>query len=375
MTDWDEVKFFESAGNVADALKKTNGRRPSAECSRGIAVCMQQGRSFLESAKGAPLEIRPLLVYYGVVAFSKTVVLACNPRSLNALKPSHGLSDISSGNSKILNIVARVEASGTFQEFSSAVAALGRIKYFDREFMPQHAVKPFDDAANLVGTRVNLKDVLGRVSGLTSLYRKTFDEPPQLLTIWLEKAGIDGEYAQIRIDDPEVLEDRAHLQRIVQRLRQQFPFLEKWHLVQASRAWGNSILQFGSVVADHNSEFSVEVLKERDGRFRMDGYEDLPCRGFLEIIPPLGGGLKNQHPFAIAPINGVELSEYSAQFIGAFLLSSLVRYRPQTWQHGLSRSVHENVPADDRELALIERFIEIVQEQFPGLAVRAINGR
>lgn len=375
MKNWHAVKFFESAGNIADALEKNIGRRPSAEFSRGIAVCMQQGRSFLESAKDAPLEIRPLLVYYGIVAFSKAVVLASNPKSLSALKPSHGLSDISAGNSKIIKIVAKVEQAGTFQEFSAAVGALGSINYFDREHMPQYTLKPFEDATNLVGTSVGLKDVLARVSGLTSLFRKTFGESPQLLTIWLEKGGGDGEYAQIRIDDLEVYQDRAHLQRIVKRLRKNFPFLEKWNLVEASRAWGNSILHFGSVIADQNSEFSADVLKERDGRFRMDGYEGLPCQEFLAIVPPLGGGLTGKYPFAIEPLNGVYLSEYSVQFIGAFLLSSLVRYRPQTWQHGLSRSVHKNVAADDRELALIERFIEIVQEQFPDLAVKAINGR
>jgi hypothetical protein len=74
---------------------------------------------------------------------------------------------------------------------------------------------------------------------------------------------------------------------------------------------------------------------------------------FDTILPPLAGGLTNDHPTAIQPLNGPYFSDASLFFCGAFLLSSLVRYRPQVWQHALSHSVQEN---SDRALSLIEAF-------------------
>jgi hypothetical protein len=73
------------------------------------------------------------------------------------------------------------------------------------------------------------------------------------------------------------------------------------------------------------------------------------------------------------PINGVKLNEYSLQFLGSFLLSSLVRYRPQIWQHAISRSFTEPRPADDRSLSLIEKFLNEVLIGFPEMVVRVID--
>jgi hypothetical protein len=54
-----------------------------------------------------------------------------------------------------------------------------------------------------------------------------------------------------------------------------------------------------------------------------------------------------------------------------FLLSSVVRYRPQTWGHAISRSVTEENAADDRALALIESFMGNAGS-FPGMIAEAI---
>lgn len=67
------------------------------------------------------------------------------------------------------------------------------------------------------------------------------------------------------------------------------------------------------------------------------------------------------------------LSEFALQFCAAFILSSLVRYRPQIWQHALSHSASEDHPTDDRALSLIEKFLEIVLADFPKLVEKAID--
>lgn len=73
------------------------------------------------------------------------------------------------------------------------------------------------------------------------------------------------------------------------------------------------------------------------------------------------------------PINNVNLSEYALQFLGAFLLSSLVRYRPQIWQNAISRSVTAQSPADDGSLSLIEYCLDDVLSGFPEMVVRVMD--
>jgi hypothetical protein len=66
-------------------------------------------------------------------------------------------------------------------------------------------------------------------------------------------------------------------------------------------------------------------------------------------------------------LNGAILSEHALQFCGAFLLSSLVRYRPQLWQYALSHTAVEQSGADNRELALVGSFMQQVLGAFPTL--------
>ena len=73
------------------------------------------------------------------------------------------------------------------------------------------------------------------------------------------------------------------------------------------------------------------------------------------------------------PIQNVKLHEYALQFIGTFLLSSLVRYRPQIWQNAISRSITAESAADDRALSLIENFLDDTLSGFPGMVVRIID--
>jgi hypothetical protein len=94
---------------------------------------------------------------------------------------------------------------------------------------------------------------------------------------------------------------------------------------------------------------------------------------FDSIMPPLAGGITDTHLFAMQPYDGVLLSEFSLHFMGCFLLSSLVRYRPQIWQRALSHSGSANVAADDKSLALIEQFCDVVISSFRALVVHSMG--
>lgn len=173
-----DTKFLESVSNLRRAIKRASGRSPSAEVVRDISACLQQGRLFFEAASEAPLQIRPLQIFYGMVGFSKAVVLARNVRSISTLVQAHGLSDVSPDNATIAGMRLRFQADGIFQQFNDAVAPLGSIRYFDNS-MRQKAIKPFDAASGLSNSDCSLTDLLGRIPGLQRLYHRTFDAKPE----------------------------------------------------------------------------------------------------------------------------------------------------------------------------------------------------
>jgi hypothetical protein len=115
-----------------------------------------------------------------------------------------------------------------------------------------------------------------------------------------------------------------------------------------------------------------DILKDAKGEF-VTIAKDRSYIDLMSIIPPMSGGITRTHQNAIEAYEGVTLSEYSLQFLGSFLLGSLVRYKPQIWQHAISRSSSSQWPPDDRCLALVERFLDLVLGNFPNLLVHVMD--
>ncbi|MCG2665311.1 YaaC family protein [Bradyrhizobium sp. GCM10023182] len=76
--DWNKIRFLESTSNLKAIVKQSTGRMPSTEIARDIAACLQQGRLFFDIAASAQLQVQPLQIYYGIVGFSKAIILARN---------------------------------------------------------------------------------------------------------------------------------------------------------------------------------------------------------------------------------------------------------------------------------------------------------
>jgi YaaC-like Protein len=374
-SDWYEIKFIESATNVRQLIQKSTGRALNAGAAREIAICIQQGRLYFEAAAGAPIQIKPLLIYYGIVSFAQAIIVARTGNSLSTLKRAHGLTDTTQPNASVESLQLRVESNGTFQEFNDTIAPLGRIWYYDEHSMPQWYEKPFDPVDVLSNRHITICDILARTPGLSNEFSQTFESPAKTIQISLffQTAGA----CQLRIDDPIVFADRANLVTSVRRLRTEYPFLAQWRFAEATHAWGNSVIFFDNTTVEATDDLSAENLIEANvGSIRrnpnIDGSQQLiPAE---QILPPLSGGYVGlAGTNAMQPINGARLNEYSLQFLGSFLLSSLVRYRPQIWQHAISRSFTAQSPADDRSLSIIEKFLNGVLSDFPSMVVRIVD--
>ena len=122
-------------------------------------------------------------------------------------------------------------------------------------------------------------------------------------------------------------------------------------------------------------EFAEEYLLEQNGTFQEQALAgDVNERFSLEDgFRPVAGGYIGGNIYAIAPVGDLYVSELSMQYLALFLLSTLMRYRPQTWTHAISRSVAPGEPADDRALSLIERFLDLNQSEIPEVVDKILN--
>lgn len=376
-SDWYDIKFLESATNIRELIGRSTGHKPRASIAREVSVCIQQGRMYFEAAGAAPIQIKPLLIYYGIVAFSQAVVVARRNASLSTLTRSHGLSDVTPDGAGVEELSLRFENAGTFQEFNDAIAPLGRIWYFDN-YMPRWIERPFDLSVGLSGQKITIKDVLSRMPGLSHRYELTFGSPANSALISLDFETPSDGPCSLRIDDTKLFRDRMELVANVLKWRATLPFLNRWRFKEASHAWGNAILIFDNVERGESDDLSDEnLIQAHNNEFSRGGARMSGHHRFIpvsDILPPLSGGYVNSAAtYAMQPHASATLPEHSLQFLGSFLVGSLVRYRPQVWQGVISRSVTAQSPADDRSLSLIEMFLNDVLANFPDMVVRVID--
>jgi len=373
-TNWQKCKFLESTENLKPLVKKRFGREPSSGLAREISACLQQGRLFYEAAQSSPPEIRPLQQFYGMVGFAKALITAKSLQSPSTLKQAHGVRDISRWNSRIDDLSVRIDEAGTFQNFNDVVAPLTRLCYLDSSTEHRTVILPTTSSNGLRGTRLSLREILGRIPGLESLYRMTFGDDPSTEHIWIEPSLHTNDEFRIRIATHKSFDGRESLKVFVNRLRTSFPFLENWRLSSAQRAWGTFTISFRNTGIAKIDEFSEMYLSFANGSYEERPVPNDENKSFriADGLHPLAGGFSGQS-YAVSPINGLHISEFSSHHLALYLLSSLVRYRPQIWTHAISRSSsHESLP-DDRSLSLIEEFLDLDSEVFPRIVATILN--
>src|SRR5688572_25878980 len=114
MANYKEIRFLESTSKLREIVSRNSGRELSLERANQVSVCLEQGRLFFEAAQQVGWEIKPLLVYYGIVGFAKAMCLVRNWEKLENLPARHGLSDVSA-NTSIEDMRVRILKEGTFQ--------------------------------------------------------------------------------------------------------------------------------------------------------------------------------------------------------------------------------------------------------------------
>jgi hypothetical protein len=312
-----------------------------------------------------------------LVGFAKALILGTRLTAHSTLAASHGLRDISAPCARLTELRASIEARGTFFEFNDVAASLNRLSYIDEKTNTVRVQFPTTASADMVGLQVNLKDVLSRLAPLSKLYQYTFTEMP--LTEALEPPYSDQryDYLSTRIVDSKILGSREALASIMRSWRERFPVLCRWTVVEANPAWGATYITVANLDRGDMDDLTPEVLPEIEpNRFvsvlRGRTPAEHPRVPIEQLFAGIGGGYSGR-THAIAALHGHHLSEYSLVYVGLFLLSSLVRYRPDTWSHAVSRSSLQDRPVDDQALSLIQEFLDVAQVSIPSLVVKVLN--
>lgn len=377
MASWQNIRFLESSGNLKPIIRARTGRTPSTTLVREIGACLQQGRLFYEHASETSLELKPLLLYYGLVSFAKALVVGTKLRPLSTLRHAHGLTDASAQGCRLRDLRVKIDSAGTFQEFNDVVAPLSRFCYWGADSRPTSIVLPSASSKELENRCWGLKDILSRIPGLEDLYRATFNEEPNTVALGVSFQATYDDYCEIQIDDRRIFSSRQELRRFVEDWRDRYPFLKDWRFLSGRHEYGRSFLTFANIENKGVDEFSEDQLEPDKGGFqavtefgRDQSFPRIPIRS---ILVSMGGGFSRASPHAIVPLDGLYPSDFALHFLSLFLLSSVVRYRPDTWAHAISRSIMADKPPDDELIALLEDFLHLNASDIPELVVKALN--
>jgi hypothetical protein len=219
------------------------------------------------------------------------------------------------------------------------------------------------------------------------LYKKTFDEPPKFARCsHFSEEEDDEEIIQFGLGDYRPFHDLSSLEVTVKELRNRFPFLNNWRVKYASPGM---YIKFANLAGKPDSEFSPETLEERSNAFYLGlSYQSTQgsvltrspsVRFSVEDIAnhcqPVTGSLTRgiESCYLAEPLNNHFLSEVSLYYLGMFLLSSLVRYRPNLWANVIAGRSFPEKPVNDRTLALIEEFINLSFTVFSQATVVVID--
>lgn len=378
MSGWSEYKFLESVTNLKDAVKFALDREPNTKLTTDAATCLKQGRQFFESAESAAIEIRPLLLQYGIIAMGRAITSCRTLRELNTLVQSHGLSDVSSANARISELRIRVDARGSFQEFNNSVSELESVHFISKQYKQCRKFYNAAGSAEITGKRLSFHDLFSRLPRQRELYAKTFSRDPNVLNSRFS-ANVRGDFGELQVFVPGHSSIQpAELTEIIAKLAGKYEFLGRTAMISAQCAYGDLQLRFALVTPEIKAELARRglVRHEASNSYYLEG--DIPAcpSAWLDDPPPICDSLiTGATQDAISTLKGAQLTSYSITYLCSFMLGSLVRYRPQTWVHALSGRVTGDRDLDDKAVALVEEFLASTLRWFPNFTVNAITTR
>ncbi|MBM3283661.1 hypothetical protein FJY90_05465 [Candidatus Gottesmanbacteria bacterium] len=301
--------------------------------SEQLSYTISQSEEYFASARKSNISIKPLLIYYGIVGLSKSLIISGdNKFLLNTTKldtvehGSHGLSckakmdqksDIKTRDSLCLvKEFCRIKSKGLYPLFRSC-----------------YCIKPIPN-----DTRITILDIISLIGENWKKYYDFFQKPPNVYKCWEPKNGdVDkiGDNKQIigGFDDYFHLFHRKNTkEKFADALIRLFPELKTGYLKSNN---------FGYKSINNISSLDSSIV-----------FSDTPTLDSFALVQPF---------------SNFKLTDFDIYFILFFILSNLCRYRQDKWY----KLTHKSDKKD--EFFLIENLFDIVQYKFPLLILRELE--
>jgi hypothetical protein len=322
---WDVLRNYESSDLVRSAFKARHGGELNASKAREICTAITQARNYMAAARDAANDIRPLLVYYGVLSMCRGLILFLSQTLReNGLSQAHGLTVKSWGEelAKDTGDVAKLSMSlnikGTLAQLVEVTERASLLR--------NNSSKPnFTStcAALAVDSEIMLIDLLSRIPEARSQMMRWRPER-NAVAIWPQEKQADGA-VHIRVDAPYTKEDVT------------------------------------AVLGD-----SVTFVSQQGGVLTYAAPTDLAlyctdCAG-----PPWDTGTL----VALRPMpGGLELSKLAMAYAASYALGMFVRYYPSHWV-----SMFQNVKHDGA-LPTLLAVLEHIDLDVPRMVVEFLERR
>lgn len=314
---WHFLKEFESKDIVKRFIAKKYNYNLNSSKALEINSAFIQGREYFASSQKSDISVRPLLQYYGVVALSRGLILILDKNAKeNNITPSHGLkiknwSEISkSGNTEEIILKS---SNGTFNEL---IKVTNNKSYFRAGSSGINCQVSFDIPETEV--EFSFKEIAFCFPDLRQSVKAWLDiEVPSRI---MNEFKIEGDKYKIKIQGKY---DKGLLNQI---------FPETYFKDIEITEEGNS-----SCIVKFNSEHTPNLCQQWVTAFQVIGD---PC-----VVPPFK--------------NGFFLNDISTMYSSSFILGTISRYYPSTWNN-INKGIN-----NDSILPFAINYMDFIQEKFP----------
>lgn len=327
---WDYLKRYQSSYFVEQKLywEVKKNKAKLEEKSQQISSLMVQCEAYYKSVESAPMEIKPLLLYYGMVGLSKCLILSGdNKYTLSAIEEAndehstHGLGFSAKNpaerqirdSNEILNEFCKIQISGVYP--------LLRQCYSNLPIAPQ--------------TKLSVKELLSLVPEFYKEYVLYFNEPPLTWHCYSHMGKNET------TDTIQIVEFAD------------WDFLQ--HRKDEKEKYPDTIVRWFPELSDNyeKKEGVDDFFWLKDKATSVDDYI------FVSDLMTL-------EQYAFSKINGIRVTDIDVHFLLMFILSNLVRYRQDKWAKLIRRQEND-------QIFLIESFIELSAQKFPLLILRELD--
>lgn len=324
------IRYLLSSEIVKKRYKQLHGREANTTKARTIALHVEQGINFLESASNAPVTIRPLLQFYGVAALARAVTLFLNPKLTHesTLTSGHGLEVVnwnelheerSDRGFPQLNIKT---TKGLFTDLNKATD--GRAVFYANSSAPNWPIKLGKIS---LGTVINLADIIGLLPDLWQEYEQ-----------W---TGVKKERAELqscKLNNPTPNENTLEIN------------------TEQSVDECKKLISTGLISVTQKSENKIQLIFRTGANFQPvqlhHGAFDI---GDTLLVPPID----TKHAFSTIAI----------YYILAYVMSMLARYRLTDWLAVWQRE------KGDSARPVFEQIMGVIQDEYLQICANLMDGK